>query len=270
MSDRTPRTLLEVQTWMLNAICGAHEHMPSAIVTDGPRLSAHDRLEIYRDGYFARLTECLRDDYPVLAATLGQARFDALCREYIANHPSCSPSLNAFGRHMAFACAETTALEAPMFCSELATLEWALIEVTHAPLPVPLDLDALRRVPPEAWNRARLIGSDALRVLSFKYPVNTHYQSYRADGVLLPLPAAQPSATAVYRRGLVLWRLDLTPPMERVLRALLDGQPIALALARIGVDESDAVAVAEAERSVMVWFSDWISSGFFTRVVIES
>jgi hypothetical protein len=107
-------------------------------------------------------------------------------------------------------------------------------------------------------------------VLSFTYPVNAYYQSYRGDGVLLPLPAAQPSATAVYRSGLVLWRLDLTPAMERVLRALLEGQPISLALARIGVDESDAVAVAEAERSVMVWFSDWVSSGFFTQVAIES
>jgi hypothetical protein len=268
VAAQRPRTLLELQSFLLDAISGPQDRNPAGIVADGPRLSARDRLEIYRYAYSARLSECLRDDYPVLAATLGEARFGAVCREYIARHPSSAPSLNAFGRHLAHVCATTSTLEAAApFYAELAALEWALIEVTHAQAPVPLDLNALQTIPAAAWSGARLIGSDALRVLSFSYPVNRHYQAYRAEGVVLPLPAAEASATAVYRRDLALWRMDLTPAMTRVLQALLAGETIAQALTRIDIRDGDDAALAEAERSVMIWFREWVSSGFFAHVV---
>ena len=71
------------------------------LLTAGPRLSALERLDIYRRGYGARLVECLADDYPVLQHALGDGPFEDLCRAYIAAHPTRGPSLNFFGRHMA-------------------------------------------------------------------------------------------------------------------------------------------------------------------------
>jgi hypothetical protein len=61
--------------------------------------------------------------------------------------------------------------------------------------------------------------------------------------------------------------MDLTPAMTRVLSALLDGAAILDALGKMGVDETDPAAIAEAERSVMVWFREWVSSGLFARLV---
>ena len=57
--------------------------------------------------------------------------------------------------------------------------------------------------------------------------------------------------------------MDLTPAMTRVLDAMLGGSPLGEALSKIGVDETDSAAVQEAERSVMVWFREWVGSGFF-------
>jgi hypothetical protein len=54
--------------------------------------------------------------------------------------------------------------------------------------------------------------------------------------------------------------------MERVLTALLDGVPIEESLGRMGVDETDPDALAEAERSVMIWFKEWMQGGFFGGV----
>ncbi|HEY2734171.1 MAG TPA: DNA-binding domain-containing protein, partial [Polyangiales bacterium] len=261
-----PHGLRDLQAFMVEAICAADEPDVRAIVRRGPGLSPEGRLGIYRYGYRARLIECLQDDYPVLAATLGAARFEALAERYVAQHPSGSPSLNRFGRHMAKLCADM-ADDSAIFYAELAALEWALVEVIHAEAPAALDLSALQQIPGEAWAGARLIGSEALRLLSFTHPVNAYYQAYRRDGELPPLPAAKPSATAIYRQELTLWRMDLTPAMTRLLRALLDGRPFAESLAQIGVDERDAEAVAEAERSVMVWFQEWVRSGFFARIV---
>jgi hypothetical protein len=138
--------------------------------------------------------------------------------------------------------------------------------VTHARTPQPLDLDALQRIPAEAWAGVRLIASDAVRLLRFEYPVNPFYQAYRDHGVVPPLPAASATATAVYRREIALWRMDLTPAMARVLDALLAARPLGEALARIGLAEPDAQAQAEAERSVMIWFREWVAGGLFTRV----
>jgi hypothetical protein len=260
-----PRNLSELQTWMVSAICEPQEPSCTGIVSDGPRLTGPECLEIYRYAYTARLSECLRDDYSVLAATLGDERFGALCQRYIAAQPSRSPNLNAFGRHMAEVCASTPDL--PLFYADLARLEWSLVEVTHAATATPLDLSALQALPSEKWGDARLVGSQALRLLTFDYPVNAHYQAYRREGVVLSLPAAQACATAVYRRELMLWRMDLTPAMNHVLSALLAGATIGQALARIHVPDLDAAAQAEAERSVMTWFQAWMSAGFFSELI---
>ena len=262
-----PRSLREQQAWLLDAITAPEPRDPSGVVRERPQLSAAERLHVYRHAYRARLVEVLRDDYSVLAESIADEAFEALCHAYIEQHPSRSSNLNHYGRHMAAVCAASE-LPAHPFLSELAALEWALVEVIHAEAGA-LDPEALQRVPPKAWAGVRLVPSEALRLLRFSYPVNTYYQSCRTrenGAPVPPLPAAGASATAVYRRGPTLWRMDLTPAMARVLAALMAERTIAEALAQIGVDESDHAALAEAERSVMTWFQAWVSSGFFIQV----
>jgi hypothetical protein len=259
--------LRDTQAWMLDAITGdgAAADLAPSMLTAGPQLDARERLEIYRSAYRSRLVECLADDYPVLALALGEERFHALCHAYTDRFPSTSPNLNAFGRHMA----ELSRDVESVFASDLARLEWALVEVLHAECPATLDLAALQAIAPDAWGRARLVAGDALRVLRFEYPVNAFYTACKKDEHAPPIPSAAPCAAAVYRTGPTLWRMDLTPAMTRVLEALVAGVPIADALARMEHDETDPAALAEAERSVMIWFREWVSSGFFARVDVE-
>lgn len=266
-SREPPRALADVQRWMRGAIADDAElGLANALLTASPRLSAADRLEVYRAGYHARLVECLLDDYPVLATLLGETRFHALAHDYLARHPSTSPNLNGFGRHMASLCLATPALdELRVVASELAALEWAIVEVLHAASAPPLDLSALASLAPEAWGGARFRASEAVRLLRFTHPVNAYFQSVR-DGELPPAPAPAPSTTVVYRSELSVWRMDLTPAMTRVLEALLAGQPLGEALETIAVDETDEEALAEAGRSVMVWFREWVSGGLFSAI----
>ena len=265
-SGAASNTLAELQDWLVHAICDTSEHDSAGIVARGPRLSGRECVAIYRHGYLARLSECLRDDYACLAASVGDDHFDSLCRQYISQHPSSLPSLNKFGRFMPEVCAASSVLEHAAFCTDLARLEWALVEVTHAAAAPALDLQALQAIAPGAWSTARLFTHQALRLLRFAYPVNTHYQAYRHDAVLRPVPAPSPSATVVYRRELALWRMDLTPAMTAVLGALLEGSTIGEALLQMQLPELDAQTRAEAERSVMHWFQAWMSAGFFTQI----
>ena len=273
--------LRDLQVWMVGAITGAEADAdPKAVeryVTPGPRLSAAERFDIYRSGYHARLVECLLDDYPVLAAMLSrneadEGRFDALCRAYVDRHPSASPNLNGFGRHMASFCREVDLAGFPRFASlgrfasDLAALEWALVEVLHAETAPPLDIDALQALPPEAWAAARFIRSDALRILRFEYPVNAVFIANRIDDVVPEVPAPSPNAVAVYRRDMQLWRMDLTPAMLGVLEPLVLGKSLGEALETVEAECTDPEVLAQTGANLMVWFREWVDAGFFTRV----
>lgn len=266
-------SLRATQLWFARAIMtpesagdAVSEAEAAARLTAGPKLGAVDRLEIYRRGYHARLVECLADDYPVLQGALGGDAFEALCRAYVAQHPSDSPSLNYYGRFMSGFLRNGAPADTPSraFGSDLAALEWAIVEVIHAPSAEPLTLERLGQVPQEAWPGARLVANTALRLQRFEYPVNAFFQQVR-EGAEPTLPGASPSATVVYRSGPTIWRMDLTEPMFVVLQGLLSGETLADALGRAetalaGVDP------AEAGQRVTHWFREWVSSGLFVGV----
>jgi hypothetical protein len=258
--------LASVEEWMVGAILSPDDPLGvDGVLTDGPRQTANERFEIHRSGYRARLVECLEDDYPVLTEALGRDRFESLCRAYVDRHPSTSPNLNAFGRHMASFCrsaAEVGAEGHGRFYSELAALEWAVVEAIHAETTDTFDATRLKDLEADAWSAIRFVPNAAVKILKCEFPVNAFYQAIRT-GSTPPIPTGAASATVVYRRGLTVWRMDLTPAMTRVLDALLAGHPLGEALSTIGIDETDEGAVKEAERSVMVWFREWVSSGFF-------
>ena len=270
-AQETPATLVELQRWMVNAITvhDADDRAIERVLTAGPRLSATDRLGIYRDGYHARLVECLRDDYPVLAETLGDERFEALCHAYVHAHPSRAPSLNAFGRHMEVLCREGKSAEVGpirVFAAELAALEWALVEVLHAETAAQLEITALQALPPEAWARARFIRNPALHVFRFEYPVNAVFIANRIEEIVPEIPAPSSNAVAVYRKDMQLWRMDLTPAMLGVLEPLLAGKTLGEALEAIEAAATDPEILAQTGANLMVWFREWVDAGFFTRI----
>jgi hypothetical protein len=151
------------------------------------------------------------------------------------------------------------------FLADLATLEWAMVEVLHAAPAPTLSLEALSAVPPERWAGARLPAADTVRLLHFSHPANPFFQAWKTDKSP-SIPAPKPSATIVYRQDLTLWRLELTPPMTRMLESLFAGDTLGDALARLETDEGDEQAMAEAQRNVIVWFRTWVAGGVFARI----
>ena len=241
--------LRDDQLWFAGAVMtGARFEEADDRLTAGPRLGARERLDVYRRGYESRLVECLADDYPVLKVALGDEAFDALCRSYVARFPSESPSLNAYGRRMADTCEG--------FAAALARLEWAIVEVIHEAAAPPLTMEKLADIPMDAWAGARLVSSRALRLLTLDYPANDYFQAVR-DGGSPAHPGPAPSATVVYRSARTVWRMGLTPPMHRVLAALVGGERLEAAL---------SLADGEPPEQVTAWFREWVSSGLFVAI----
>lgn len=270
-----PRSLREVQEWFLGVVSDPRDldaaagdlHLLEGVVTASTKMAAVDRLGVYHFAYRARLVECLADDYPALQYAIGDA-FESLCHGYIAAYPSCSPSLNFFGRHFAAYCREQ---DAPWsaFAADLATLEWSLVEVLHAETPELLPIEKIQAIAPDAWGGARFVPSAALRVHHFDYPVNRFFQAFKNDEAPT-IPERSPSAMAIYRQGFLLWRMNLTRPMASVLEALAGGEALGVALSRLGANAEDEAALREAEQNVMAWFRAWVTGGFFADVVVST
>jgi len=262
------RSLAELQRWFVHVI--THERSVAEAVADAEsaglhppgatlpsaQLSAEARLAIYHSGYRARLCECLVDDYPALQHALGRAAFQRLCLAYIERYPSRSPSLNAFGRHMASFCRDELA-SAP-YAAELARLEWAIVEVIHAPTREPLSAQHFARLTPERFGRVALTPSPALRLLALEYPANAFYTAFRRNEAQPELSRAAPSHTLVQRRGMHVQREDLDAPRARLLERLLSGTPVAVALGAAVAADSGMSA-----EHVNAAFASFFEAGLF-------
>lgn len=245
----------------LEAALGAHDL--EDLVTASGRLSAADRLAIYHHGYRARLVECVADDYRGLVRAVGERVFEALARGYVAAHPSRSWDLVPYAGQLPSylgALASTPAgwpsALTVAAARDLARLEWAMIEVTHAPSPPPIALDALASLPPERGGDVRLVPSPALRILAFDHAVHALYKAVMR-GEPWPEPLATPSWVAVWRQGGQIWRMALTAVTFELLGALMRGASLGEALGAVPEDASG---------DVMRWFAEWMQSGFFAAL----
>jgi hypothetical protein len=228
-------------------------------VTSG-KLPSAERIAVYQRAYFSRLVECLRDDYPALAHALGADEFEASCLEFIEAHPPTSASLNYYGAPLADFCATWRGPHAA-FASELARLEWAVVECIHADAERSLDARELGAISEQQWTLARLIASPAAKLLATRYPVHAYYRAF-LDGENPAPPALEASTIAVCRRGDRVSRFGVDPRFAGLLRRLMSGEPLASALARA---PADASAAAELQRAV----SEWVACGLFAAVAFD-
>src|SRR5260370_10903967 len=198
--DVPPRDLGHIQRWMQAVLMhpvGAAEGIGSSearhcidvgpgeaeqVITRSRALTALERLGIYGYAYYARLLECVREEFPVLMHALTQEVFDAFAVGYLQVYPSRSYTLLQLGANFPRYLAETRPEDGggeglpaawPDFLIHLATLELTFNEVFDGPGAEGehlLDADRLRTIPPERLLEARLASVPCLRLLALHYP----------------------------------------------------------------------------------------------------
>jgi hypothetical protein len=238
-----------------------------SVVRPSRALTSRDRLEIYSTMIRLRLVDALAQDFPALRFALGPRRFEVLAVAYLAAHPSRHYSLNALGAHLAsFVRSGAARIARAVFVSELAALERAVEEVFDERRSSVLREDELLNIPAERWSDVRLLPIPALRLIKTRYPVNAFYQAWR-DGRAPAIPQRRTSWVAVYRKGSVVWRMDLDRARQRLLVELVNGATLESAirttLAARGVDAS------RARRKLGAWFRGWAAEGLFRGVELR-
>ena len=71
------------------------------VVEPSRRRTSIERLEVYANAYYARLLECLRDEFPALLHAVGEEVFDGLAFGYLQSYPSQSYTLSELSRQFA-------------------------------------------------------------------------------------------------------------------------------------------------------------------------
>ncbi len=236
-------SLRELQQAFWRAVTVAPEPALLAVTTPSATLTSAARLDIYAGMYFCRLLEALREDFPRVAALLGDERFEEVARAYLARHPSEHPSVRHVGRALAdFLAADV----APPFLADLARLEWARLAVFDAPDATALRLEELLAVPPADWPGLRFEPIVACEVLVSDWPVHRLW-----DDAAATTCAPARTALRVWRHGYLVYHAPMDRAEEAACARLMAGDTFA-ALCE-GFEDAEAPAAL-----LLRWIEDGI------------
>jgi hypothetical protein len=218
-----------------------------------PALPAAERLAIYANMYLWRQIDALREDFPKIAAILGNEGFYAFAEGYVREHPSEHPSLSKLGRRVADHLVSRPANRPDL--ADLARLEWARAEVFEAE-DVPLaELDALRALSPAALPQVRLAIAPTVRLLRLEHDAPALWRAIE-DGTTLPPPRRAEVHVAVWRRELEVHHAVLPADEARAVERAMAGESLG-AVCEPFAEREDAVDAAF--RAVGSWFAEgWV------------
>ena len=209
------------------------------------------RIRVYSDAYFLRLRDVLREDFPRVAALLGEYQFDEVVKGYLEAFPSSWFSVRQLGHALSGFFRNRTDL--PECLPDLAELEWARVEVFDAPDSECVTIDDLASVPADAWPSLRFSPIPALQTLRAQFPVHEVW----SDGKSLDVSPAETS----FR----VWRASdcrvLHAPMDEresaALHKMIAGEPFA-AICETFADLLEIQAAQEATAILARWIEDGI------------
>jgi hypothetical protein len=212
---------------------------PEGVIRSSTKLSASQRLDLYRRSHRERLLEAMRAFYPALAHMLGRELFDDLAWEYLQERPSRSYTLQRLGEGLPDYL-ETNRPDAdgpretwPDLMIDLARLERAFAEVYDAPglegeaTPSSADLPA---APDASWLAATVEPAPCLRLLRSSFAAGPYLAAVRrGEQPAIPVPAE--SFLAISRRDYAVRLTPLDAARHQLLDRLRRGAPIKQAAA---------------------------------------
>jgi len=246
-----------------------------AVIAPSSKQTSAERIDVYAHGYWARLLDCLREDYPTLRSALGDDAFDAFAVGYLQTYPSQSYTLGKLGARFPQYLEETSpqgdgseAWLVPLI--ELAQMERAVSDIFDAPggetlgYLTPEDLAAIE---PKRRATLRLTPLPTFRLLHFRSEVNDYFTALRGSPEPMEVPLADLGETylALSRREFVVRRHPLTREQFELLTSLAAGASLGESL--VALAEANQLQHGRADgispELVARWFTDWSRAGFF-------
>lgn len=266
--------LAELQRWFLATITqpGREASELARHVADDPGLSPAERVEIYAAGYYLRLRECLRADYPVLRSLLGDELFDRFAREYLEAQPPRTYTLFELGAGFAehlertrppldgLSASERATMQLPV---ELARLERAWVLVLRSRGEEGADYDSLDHLPLGPLGGLALRPASNLELVATSTPL-VEFHAARRAGLEPEIPSPAPGHLAVSRRDYRVHVTALEPWQRALIIALRQHPNLDEALDRAAT--ASTRERAELAAAVIYWLPRAITRGLFAPV----
>ena len=218
-------------------------------------LPAGERVEIYADMYGARLVDALREEFPKLAALLGDEDFHSLAEAYVHAYPSESHDIGNAGLHLEAFLREHPGDRSDL--ADLAALEWARSDVFDESNSEPISAAALQIILPERFPEMRLRLIPAVRVLRLDHDAASVWRAIE-DEEDVPAPEETSQAVAVWRAGFDVLHAPVELDEAIAIEAAVRGETFAT-ICEAFTDSEDPASAALA--AVASWFNEgWIVS----------
>lgn len=246
-----------------------------AVILPSQQLSSLDRLAVYANAYFARLLECLREEFPALQHALGEEVFDGFAFRYLQCYPSQSYTLSELGRNFSRHLEETRpprtddGTDWADFLIDLATLERLYAEVFDGPGIESCGVlrnETLAAISPEQWPDCQLVPAPCLRLPSLRFPAHEYIEAVRrGESPTIPAPAA--THLVVTRREFVIRRFTVGDDEQALLALLVDGKTIGEA---VQVAAARSIDPARLGSQLRDWFARWSQERLFAEVRLKA
>jgi hypothetical protein len=228
----------------------------AAIATGNDRLTPAGQLDIYREQFFLRHLDALRDDFGAIRYAIGDDTFDKLGEAYLQAFPPRSFTLRDLGSDLARFVSETAPWASDPLVAELARIEWAFVEAFDAPDVPALDLAAVASIAEDAWSSAQIVLAPTVRRLALDHPVHDFRLAVRR-GESPSRPEPSPCWVIVFRGPELLQCLDVERDAFALLEELARGAPLGDACERVS---------GASEEQIGAWFQEWTALGLIARV----
>jgi len=256
--------LEEQQALLAEAIRGEKLTLSSGleaatIAAGNGRLSPIEMVDIYREQYWLRHRDCLREDFASVEHAMGEDAFEALIKAYLAKHPSPSFTLRDLGKALA------TYLEEYPFLADLARVEWAFIEAFDGPDAAPFDPASIAGRSEDEWPLATLLFHPSLQRLRLTHAAHNYRIAVRKDESTTPTRDDRACDVVIYRGPSMLHCHELDAPASALLDELMRGAPLGSACERAAMASSIELEAFQAR--LATWFSEWTAMGWIRAVV---
>jgi len=226
------------------------------IVNDGAR--SPERLDVYAEGYFSRILECMAKDFAKTKKAIGEEAFTKLVAEYLKAHPSQFTSIDEVGFRFASFISDFDGIALKEWVSDLAHFEWSWIESFYA-----------EEIPPQSnWQdelaknpHAQILVHPSVRLVQSLWPIAKLIRDLDSDTAIDSGELDQESrcSIVIYRfNDDVHWE-EIDPSIFQILQNLKREASLGSALAQ--VQDIDPQVVSQN-------FSHWVERGILCGVLI--
>ncbi len=223
-----------------------------------PGVDSLTRLDVYREGYPARILEALREAYPAIANICGEGSFANLVRRYLRACDVSASSLNDIGRQLPAHCTRDPLAANLPFLADLARLEWAVLCAFHSRQRDPIDAASFSTWDMSDWERAIFSFQPSLAIVHSAWPIRDLWQSRQIPRTEIDIDLTDRPQSVLVRRSGYEVDCDLLPDAHAiVLESLLGGSTLATAMASLA-------ECAGSEEDPARMFATWLAAGAIT------